>query len=96
MNTYTNPCIRCGKERLLVKTWTEKIKSISGKTIEVTRGKTICPDPECQKEVDKELRKQKAKRDKIKRDREDRAIESAKNKKIAKDKKIKSLTKKKK
>lgn len=35
---------------------------------------TICPDPECQKVVNKELRVQKKKRDKVKFDREQRMI----------------------
>lgn len=43
-----NPCIRCGKQRIVVKTWTEHI----GVSL-VKYSDTVCPDPECQKVVDK-------------------------------------------
>lgn len=75
-NKYTNPCIRCGKERIQSKKWKEKTVTFSGTTIVVTRTNNICPDKECQKLVDKELGAQKAKRDKIKSDREDRVKEN--------------------
>jgi regulator of protease activity HflC (stomatin/prohibitin superfamily) len=73
---FSNPCIRCGKERKLAKKWKEKTVTFSGTTIVVTRTLNVCPDKECQAIVDKELNAQKAKRDKIKKDREDRAAES--------------------
>lgn len=44
-----NPCTRCGKERIFVRTWKEKIY---GSTITTTEN--ACPDPECQKIVEKE------------------------------------------
>jgi len=75
-NKYTNPCTRCGKERIQSKKWKEKTVTFSGTTIVVTRTQNICPDPDCQKIVDKELRAQKAKRDKIKSDREERVAEN--------------------
>lgn len=52
-----NACIRCGKKRIVSKTWTEKV---SGSLTTYTL--TVCPDPECQKIVEKELKK---KRDRI-------------------------------
>lgn len=73
---YTNPCTRCGKERIQSKKWKEKTVTFSGTTIVVTRTSNICPDKECQKVVDKELNAQKAKRDKIKSDREVRVQEN--------------------
>ncbi len=57
MNTiYKNPCVRCGKERIVLKTWEEKI----GESI-IINTKTICPDPECQRLVNKDNKKQKDK-----------------------------------
>jgi len=54
--TYSNPCIRCGKERIVVKTWKEKI----GNSV-VINTETACPDPECQKKVNSENKKQQDK-----------------------------------
>lgn len=44
----SNPCIQCGKERIDGKTWKEKVG-----TSVLTYALTICPDPACQKIVDK-------------------------------------------
>lgn len=79
-NKYTNPCTRCGKERIQKKKWKETTVTFSGTKIVVTRTSNICPDPECQKVVDKELRAQQAKRDKIKTDREVRVAENLQKK----------------
>ena len=79
-NKYTNPCTRCGKERIQSKKWKETTVTFSGTKISVTRTENICPDKECQAVVDKELRAQKAKRDKIKSDREDRVAENLQKK----------------
>lgn len=43
-----NPCVQCGKERIDGKTW----KGKAGASV-VMYTSTICPDPECQKKVDK-------------------------------------------
>lgn len=43
----SNPCIRCGKQRIDGKTWKEKL----GGNI-ITHTLTLCPDKNCQKEVD--------------------------------------------
>lgn len=51
-----NPCIVCGKERLDGKSWKEK----SGAAV-VIYTSTICPDPNCQKIVDKAITDRKAK-----------------------------------
>lgn len=53
----TTPCIRCGKMRIIGKTWTEKV---SGSL--VTHTLTVCPDPECQRVVENQLQN---KRDKL-------------------------------
>ncbi|MBI5127309.1 hypothetical protein HZA76_02530 [Candidatus Roizmanbacteria bacterium] len=55
---YSNPCSRCGKERVFVKTWKEKIGYST-----ITTTETACPDPECQKIVEKANKTQKAKYD---------------------------------
>ena len=60
-NKVTNPCIRCGKQRIEISSYKKKEGSFM-----VTYTKNVCPDPECQKLVDKELNKEKQKRAKIK------------------------------
>ena len=53
---YTTPCIRCGKTRIVGKTWTEKIGDSK-----VMYSQTICPDPECQKIVESQLQNKREK-----------------------------------
>lgn len=82
----TNPCTQCGKERILFKTWVEKVPATYGNKITtVTRSLTVCPDPECQKIVEKKLAAEKDKRDKIKAVREEKLRETAERKQAAKD-----------
>lgn len=51
--SYSNPCTRCGTERIVSKTWKEKMgDSVIIDTL------TICPKPECQKQVDLDNKKQ--------------------------------------
>jgi len=50
---YHNACSRCGKERVIIKTWKEKIGYSVVTTIE-----TACPDTECQKMVEQANKKQ--------------------------------------
>lgn len=52
----SNPCIECGKERIDGKTWQGKV----GASL-ITYTLTICPDPDCQKIVDKKAADRKAK-----------------------------------
>lgn len=52
MNPYPNLCWRCGKERIIVKSWKEKIGYST-----ITTTETACPDIECQKLVNKENKK---------------------------------------
>jgi len=49
---FKNVCIRCGKERVILREWTERV----GNSI-VTNTTTTCPDPECQKIVDRDNKK---------------------------------------
>ena len=53
----TSVCIVCGKHRIVVATHEEKIGNST-----VTYKETICPDPECQKRVEKVLGKELEKR----------------------------------
>lgn len=50
----SNVCNRCGKQRILVKTWTEEVITANG-TSELTYTQYACPDESCQKIVDEEL-----------------------------------------
>lgn len=52
-----NPCIRCGKPRIVDKTWKEYV----GKSL-LTYVTTVCPDKECQKAVEQEIAAKEAKR----------------------------------
>ena len=54
-------CTRCGKPRIVVKTYEEKVE-----TSTVTYTITECSDPECQKLVNKTLKAEKVKRKFIK------------------------------
>ena len=49
---FKNVCIRCGKERVILREWTERV----GNSI-VTNTTTTCPDPECKKIVDRDNKK---------------------------------------
>lgn len=52
--TISNPCVRCGKQRIDKKTWKEKIESHFGVSY-ITHTETICPDKECQILVQEKL-----------------------------------------
>lgn len=53
-----NPCIRCGKQRVDGKVWTE----MDGHTL-VTHTQTVCPDPACQKIVEEEIAARREKKE---------------------------------
>ncbi|MCL5095783.1 MAG: hypothetical protein M1575_03600 [Patescibacteria group bacterium] len=63
-NKTDNLCIRCGKPRVDVKTWKECVKGIT-----FTHTTTSCPDPECQKLVDKQFAVEKAKKEAIEKEK---------------------------
>lgn len=77
-NHYSNPCTRCGKQRVVSRTWKEVIETVSGVVITQINQDTICPDRECQKIVNKELKVQKDKRDKARSDKEKRVLDQKK------------------
>lgn len=66
-----NICTRCGSERIVLKTWKEKITTYFGSST-VIHTETTCPNKECQKIVNSNLAAQKEKREKIRKDRETR------------------------
>lgn len=76
----SNPCIRCGKERIISKTWKESVKTFIGSTI-VTYTETVCPDSDCQKIVEHGLAVQKNKREKLEKDKEIRKLQLKKSQK---------------
>lgn len=53
-----NECTRCGKKRILVKTWEEHIEAYPGTSI-VKHTLYACPDLDCQEKVDAALTAQK-------------------------------------
>lgn len=69
-SSYSNPCTRCGSERIVAKTWEEKL----GNSVIVSTQR-ICPNPECQKKVDSENKKQKDKHEAMRQKSEQRALE---------------------
>lgn len=61
INLLDNFCTRCGKQRVVVKTYKEKI----GNSVVIYTEKA-CPDPECQKRVNTQLTSDESKRRRIK------------------------------
>ncbi len=64
----SNPCFRCGKQRIDLKTYTKQVD-----TTVVTYTDTVCPDPECQKELEKQLKMESAKRKDMLKQKESQA-----------------------
>lgn len=85
----SNPCIRCGMERIVFKKWTEIIELYGRESI-VIHTNFVCPNPNCQKIVERQLSEQKEKREFIENQRliqkqaRSRAISLAKMKIAAK------------
>lgn len=75
MKKISNPCSRCGKERINTRTWKEEVVNLySGKTT-VTYTETVCPDPLCQKIVERELESQRKKKEAFEKSKEDRKLQ---------------------
>lgn len=51
-----NPCVKCGRQRIDGKTWSGKVGVAA-----ITYTQTLCPDPVCQKIVEKGIADRKAK-----------------------------------
>ena len=54
--TQSNPCIRCGTQRIIKRSWQEKIDNSI-----IINTQTICPNKECQQKVDFDIKKQRDK-----------------------------------
>lgn len=50
--SFSNPCIRCGTERIITRTWNENI----GESI-IVNTETACPNVSCQEKVDEDNKK---------------------------------------
>jgi hypothetical protein len=59
-----NVCVRCGKRRIVTKTWTERV---GGSLVKYTD--TACPDLKCQKMVEKDNKDRKKKREILEKQR---------------------------
>ncbi len=72
-NTHSNPCFRCGTERIISKRWEEPMYDYpdSPKVVHIEK---ICPNPDCQKLVDAELKAQQDKKDNLRKKSEERAL----------------------
>lgn len=57
----SNPCTRCGSERIFSKSWEETVEVYERKTT-IVNTEFVCPDPECQKKVEELIAEQRAKR----------------------------------
>ena len=71
-------CIRCGKERIVVSSRKEMVSKS-----EVVYTTTACPDPECQKIVEKGLRDEERKRVALKDEQEKRELQRLAARKVA-------------
>lgn len=65
----TNPCTRCGKERVEGKKYKEEVATFFG-TSTIIHTDTVCPDAECQKIVEEKLEVQKQKSDELKAEKQ--------------------------
>lgn len=63
-------CIRCGKQRVVIKSWTEVVGNST-----ITHSESDCPDPECQKAVNSGIAKQKKQREMQENEKKQRELE---------------------
>lgn len=82
---YSNPCSRCGTERIVLRTWKE---NVYGSTI--TNTEKICPNPDCQKEVNKDNKKVREKQALMKLKSEQRATNRKTTREATKQAKLRS------
>lgn len=74
-----NLCIRCGKPRIVAKTWKEKVIISNGRVSVVEYTEMVCPDEECQKKVERRLLAQLKNRQRIEKDRQARNLAHQQN-----------------
>src|SRR5579859_6813446 len=58
--TNTNPCFRCGKQRVITRTYKKTVDNSV-----VTYEEAVCPDPECQKALELQLKGERDKREQM-------------------------------
>lgn len=63
-----NPCFRCGKERVVKRTYKKKVDNSV-----ITYTDTVCPDPECQIALELQLKIEREKREQMATQKEDQA-----------------------
>lgn len=68
---FANPCTRCGTERIELKTWKEKLKTLRGISM-LIHTDTACPDIECQKIVNREITARREKKEAVEKIKEER------------------------
>lgn len=71
-------CTRCGKQRVVASSHEEVIAKST-----VVYTETVCPDPECQKMVEAELRNEEIKREMMRNDQEKRVLQRIAAKRVA-------------
>jgi len=76
---FSNVCPRCGKERVFLKKWKEKV----GYSVVVTT-ETTCPDIKCQKIVNQNNEKQRAKQNFVRQKRQASLSRNGKSKRATK------------
>jgi len=86
-----NYCSRCGTERIIIRTWKEKVDSST-----IINTETACPNNECQIEVEKINKKQQERTAALKRESEKRLQKRQESSKKAKAARTKIAAKKKK
>jgi hypothetical protein len=79
LKTIDNPCIRCGKDRIIAKEWKEKV----GNSVIICTT-NVCPDAECQKVVDAQLKSKKDRFDAIQKNSQMKRAENRRNSQTAK------------
>ena len=50
--TTSNPCSRCGKDRIIARTWEETSETATSSSSRIIHTMMICPDVDCQKKVE--------------------------------------------
>lgn len=63
------PCSRCGSKRRTLKTWKEKVKTLTGTQI-IEFSQIVCTNSACRKEHDKKLAEETQKREELRLKRE--------------------------
>lgn len=63
---YTSVCVRCGKDRIILKEWDETRETRVGEAT-VSYTKMVCPDVDCQKIVEETFRVELQKKEHMKK-----------------------------